>query len=93
MSFLDHIAAANRCNPSHFRPLRVDGQRVGFITQVVADVLQDWPTVFRVGAEAIELSPELAAASAQTRTEAIAEVARALHRAGLTASTSRIWVT
>ena len=86
MSFLDHIAAANRCNPSHFRPLRVDGQRVGFITQVVADVLQDWPTVFRVGAEAIELSPELAAASAQTRTEAIAEVARALHRAGLTAS-------
>ena len=86
MSFLDRIAEANRCDPKHYRPFRVESKRVGFVKPIIADFLRDWPEVFQVTPEAVELSPILANASPDNRSATIAEVAKDLQRVGLTAS-------
>jgi len=85
MSFIDRISEANQFNPRHFRPLCVSDKRVGHVRTEVAEVLRDWPTVFRVTPAVVEIHPELAVEPEPVRTQAVAEVTRALHRAGMTA--------
>lgn len=48
MSFLDHIRACNRWEPSAFVPFYLGGDRLGWIRPALADHLRRWPEVFRV---------------------------------------------
>lgn len=45
MSFLDHIRACNRWDPSRFLPFRVDGEQVGLIRRDFHAHLRQWPEV------------------------------------------------
>lgn len=82
MSFLERIQAANRCQPSDFRPLCIGGRRFGYIRQQVADFLSEfWQ--FQVLQHSVELCPELVKASVEQRTVAIKPIAKALQQAGL----------
>lgn len=45
MSYLDHIHACNRWDPSQFVPFRVDGERVGLIRRDFLPCLKDCPQV------------------------------------------------
>lgn len=53
MSFLDHIRACNRWEPSQFIPFRVGGDRVGLIRRTFAEHLKWFPEVFRVEREEV----------------------------------------
>ena len=48
MSFLDHIRACNRWEPSHFLPFQVSGDRVGLVRRTFAEHLKWFPEVFQV---------------------------------------------
>lgn len=84
MSFLDRINEANRCDPSRFRPFRVDGRRVGFIRHAMAEELRRWPEVFQIADEAVTLAPKLDGPTTpeSARTEAVAAVLEELRAAG-----------
>jgi hypothetical protein len=53
MSYLDHIRACNRWDPRQFVPFLLGNERVGRIRRDFQPFLQEWPTVFRVEAEAV----------------------------------------
>lgn len=76
MSYLDRIRACQVFNPDDYRPLRVDGGRVGWVRPALADVLGRHPDVFQVSADAVTLAPDLVGPA--RRTGAVARVVRSL---------------
>ena len=63
-----------------YLPLRVQGEIVGWLTRERTRRLAAWPACFAVGADGIELAASLATRA--ERTQALAEVARALAAEG-----------
>ncbi len=54
MSYLDHIRACNRWDPSQFVPFRVEGERVGHIRRDFLPHLRDWPAVLGWSEEGVD---------------------------------------
>jgi len=80
MSLLDPLRAAQEFDPAGFFPFEIGGQRAGFIRRDFVALFRRWPEIFEVGEGRVQLSASLAHEPA--RTEALAEVARALERDG-----------
>jgi len=53
LSYLDHIRACNRWDPSRFVPFRVDGEQVGLIRRDFHAHLRHWPEVLGWSAEGL----------------------------------------
>ena len=85
MSLLDRIREANRHDLGGFMPLRVAGHPVGHVRPAFAQRLAAWPEVFDVRDAEVRLAPALDAVHAPParRSEAVAEVCRALHAEGV----------
>lgn len=81
MSYLDHIHACNRWEPSLFVPFRIGGERVGFVRRDFVEHLRLWPEVFRVGADALEWVYPLT--GFEDRNEALHEVVNGLVARGV----------
>lgn len=71
-----------RCAASSeaFRPFVVDGYAVGRVNQAIAGELRRWPAIFSVSPDRVMLSPHLD--TVEVRTQALAEIAQALHADG-----------
>ncbi len=80
MAFLDHIARCNAHDLAKFRPLRVAGQRVGWVRHDTAARLAAFPRIFQVTEEAITLDPHLD--DPDSRSAAVDAVAAALAAEG-----------
>ena len=59
MSFLDRIAVLHDWDPAAYRPFRIDGVRVGRVTDIGAGLLAEFPEVFQVADDGVELHPGL----------------------------------
>lgn len=81
MSFLDHIRACNRHDPSRYIPFLVNGITVGRVLPAFAESLLDWPELFRLGEGSLELN--LPQDSFEGRSEAFSAVLTELARRGL----------
>ena len=81
MSFLDRIAECNTHDPAAFRPLHCAGNRVGALRHRLAERLRDFPAVFRVGADRVDLLD--AFADADQRSAAVERVVRVLEADGI----------
>ena len=55
MSFVDHIRRCNNYDPARVLPLFVAEQRIGLVRRDNAEALRDFPDVFRVTADRVEL--------------------------------------
>ncbi len=84
MSFLDHLRACNRHDLSHFLPFRVDGAEIGWVAPALIRRLKDFPEVFHLGLDGVDLAPDLRGFEA--RGEAIGRVTHALAAEGLIAN-------
>lgn len=80
MSFLDRIRECAVFDPSRYRPFRVGGTQVGLVGAPFADRLREFPDVFRISADAVELAGNLTAFEA--RTEAVEGALRRLAEGG-----------
>jgi hypothetical protein len=76
LSFLDRIAACAPPRISRYRTFRVDGNEVGQVKDDFAAVLGNFPDVFSVSGDGIELAPDLN--GFEQRTKAVDRVLRAL---------------
>ncbi len=83
MSYLDRIRACNAGDLSRYRPLIVAGHEVGHVAQEIADRLTEFPAVFHVGDDTVELDPALKTAA--ERTAAVATVSLNFHEQGILA--------
>lgn len=81
MSLLQRIETCNRHDLSRFRPLRVTGLGLGLLREDFVAHLAAWPRVFRIGADAVDLAPELDSFDARTR--AVDQVIEALIEQGV----------
>jgi hypothetical protein len=81
MSLLDRIRECQRWDRSRYRPFCIAGQTVGWVTEAFAERLADFPEVFNVGAETVELSPRLD--DFESRTRAAGAVLQQLRAEGL----------
>ncbi|HEX7199633.1 MAG TPA: DUF4743 domain-containing protein, partial [Dongiaceae bacterium] len=82
MSLLDRIRECQRWEPARYRPFRIEGQGVGWITADFAERLRAFPEVFCVSGEAIDLVPALT--GFERRSRAVEQVLLALKDEGLT---------
>jgi 8-oxo-dGTP pyrophosphatase MutT (NUDIX family) len=84
VSLLARVREANRHRLDRFLVLRVAGEAVGHVRPAFAEHLARWPEVFDVRENAVRLARALDAPAtpAARRSEAVAEVCRALHREG-----------
>jgi 8-oxo-dGTP pyrophosphatase MutT (NUDIX family) len=76
MSYLDRVRACNRYDLTGFRPFRAGGVELGWVSHEFAGVLADWPSVFRVRPDAVDLDPALV--GFEERSAAVAQVVDAL---------------
>jgi isopentenyldiphosphate isomerase len=53
VSYLDHIHACNRWEPSRFVPFSIGDEQVGQVRRDFVEHLRSWPGVFRVEADAV----------------------------------------
>lgn len=81
MSYIRHIHACNAWTPEDFRPLRLDGQQIGWVRHHAAALLADFPEVFTVDDAAVTMAEGLATPAA--RTAAVQEVAETLAGRGI----------
>jgi hypothetical protein len=81
MSLMDRIEECRRWGQANYRPFRVAGQAVGWVTGEVAGRLAAFPKVFRVEGDEVDLSPVLA--DFASRTAAVAEVLERFRGEGL----------
>ncbi len=81
MSLIDRIRECQQWDRARYRPFRIAGQELGWVTPDFAERLAAFPRVFRVGAAAVELDPGLADFGRRTR--AVAEVLDKLSGQGL----------
>lgn len=72
MSYLERIRACNHWNPDNFKPFVVNGQQLGWIKTLFATMLSDYPEVFMVSSNHIELNTTLQ--TVEQRSAAVAEV-------------------
>jgi 8-oxo-dGTP pyrophosphatase MutT (NUDIX family) len=84
MTYLRHVEACNHFDPDRYLPLLIETRRVGFIRRAAASALGAFPPVFEIGGDAVRFVPALDTAA--RRTEALAEIAPDLARAGAIAS-------
>ncbi|WP_189051014.1 DUF4743 domain-containing protein [Aliidongia dinghuensis] len=80
MSYLRHLEACNRFDPTRFLPLMLDGRRVGFVRRDRANALAAFPRIFHVTADGIAFAETLVTPAG--RTAALHEVTDELIRAG-----------
>jgi len=81
MSYLRHLEACNRFDPERFLPLLLAGRRVGFVRRDNARLLEAFPRIFRLSADAVALADTIAGPAAAT--EAFGEATDGLIRAGV----------
>jgi len=81
MSLFDRVKECQRWERSRYRPFRVDGLSLGWVTHSFADRLKGFPAVFVVSSEAVDLAPGLQGFEARSR--ALDEVLRQLQEEGL----------
>ncbi len=81
MSLLDRIDACRRWEPSRYRPFKVAGQGVGWITAEMAGRLKVFPRVFAVSDASVELASSFG--DFKSRSAAVAEVLAELRGDGL----------
>ncbi len=81
MSFLRHIGACNRYDLSHFIPFCVEQVRVGLLKPGFASHLRQWPEIFQVTDEAVDLL--LPGADIIERSARVAEVLAELVKQGV----------
>jgi hypothetical protein len=67
VSFLDRIAVLHAWDPDAYRPFRVDGVRLGRVTDVGARLLAEFPEVFQVTEDAVALNPALGDVDARSQ--------------------------
>lgn len=72
MSYLDRIQACNNLNTKDFRPFIVDFKQVGWMRPSFIEQLEQWPDVFLITPEHVNLSSQLD--SFEKRTEALSMV-------------------
>ena len=72
MSLLDRIEECRLWERERYRPFRIAGQTLGWVTHDFARRLADFPKVFRLAEAGVDLSPDLADFAA--RSAAVAEV-------------------
>lgn len=72
MSYLDHIRTCNAHDLGGFRPVAIEGARVGWVRHGLADRLSRHRDVFTVTEHGVTVRPELA--TFQARSEAFARV-------------------
>jgi hypothetical protein len=72
MGLLDRIEECRRWEPVRYRPFRVGGETLGWVTHDFARRLVDHPRVFQVTGEGVDLAPDLAGFAA--RSSAVADV-------------------
>ena len=80
MSYLRHLEACNRFDPSRFLPLLIAGRRVGFVRRDHARRLEAYPDIFQLSHHAVALVDALQAPAAATA--AFGEATDRLVRAG-----------
>lgn len=81
MGFLDHVVACNTHDANAFLPFLVDRQPVGWIRPAFAAHLENWPELFRVSEEQIELVCR--EQGLEPRSRLVARVLEALVRQGV----------
>jgi hypothetical protein len=81
VSFLDHIRVCNDHDLDHYLPFHAAGQRVGWVERGLAESLRDFADALAVSAADVSLNPALR--DFDSRTHAMAKVARALHERNL----------
>jgi len=81
MSLLDRIRTCQIWDRARYRPFRVAGQSVGWVTGDVAQRLRGFPKLFRISDASVDLDPGLT--SFEARSEAVAEALLALKAEGL----------
>jgi isopentenyldiphosphate isomerase len=72
MDFVQHIRACNNLSGTRFLPFRIDGVVVGWVRPEFADHLRNWPSVFVVSRDGVELASGLR--GFEERSAKIAEV-------------------
>jgi hypothetical protein len=96
VSFLDRIAAIHSWDPLAYRPFRIDRVRVGRVSDGAAAMLADFPEVFRVRDDAVELHPGLGDLNQRSQAvhgvmETLAEQGRVRSLRGETYGISESW--
>ncbi len=81
MSFLRHVRACNQYSSAGFIPFRVAGVRVGMVRHAFSEHLAEWPDIFRVGREAVDL--EFVGSSITERSRVVASVVAELSERGV----------
>lgn len=74
------LRAARRFNPTAHVPFLCDGARVGWLRKAHAQRLMAWPDIFRRDAAGVRIAGALD--SAESRTRAVGDVIRLLHKEG-----------
>jgi 8-oxo-dGTP pyrophosphatase MutT (NUDIX family) len=80
MSYLRHLEACNRFDPERFLPLLLAGRRVGFVHRDNARLLEAFPRIFRLSADAVAVAGTIEGPDAVT--QAFGEATDGLIRAG-----------
>ncbi len=81
MSYFNHIQACNNFNPAAFLPFIVDDAVVGQVKRDFSQQLREWPAVFVVSDDAVELAAKLDTFA--IRSEAVAKVLSVLAERGV----------
>lgn len=81
MDFLQHIRACNNYDAGHFLPFRIDGVVVGRLRPGFAENLRNWPSVFDVSQDGVELTAHLR--EFEERSAKIAEILTQLVEQGV----------
>ena len=81
MSLLDRIRTCQIWDRSRYRPFRIAGQSVGWVTGDFAERLREFPKLFRISEASVDLDPGLT--SFEARSQAVAEALLAFKAEGL----------
>ncbi|HXU57918.1 MAG TPA: DUF4743 domain-containing protein [Verrucomicrobiae bacterium] len=81
MSLLDRIRTCQIWDRARYRPFRIVGQDVGWVTGEFAERLREFPKLFRISEAAVDLDPGLA--GFEERSKAVADALLALKAEGL----------
>lgn len=85
MAYLDHVERCNRRDMTRFRPFHAAGCRVGWVRHDIAEALAGAHPALNVAADAVTLAPTsaMAADTAESRTQAMGEIAAHLVETGV----------
>lgn len=80
MSYLERAQLCNQYDLTDYRPFKVSGSAYGWIRHSFASLLEEWPEVFDVQADAVSIVASLD--DYQSRSEAVNRVVTELHKRG-----------